>query len=107
MPQISFTPRNSDVYDRFSELMMQYQLDHKCKLTAPQFLDLVLDAFELLEECETMNKAEQENPTKSIVSHIGTEVTYCVKYLDGKPTLYRVEEWEREGSIWEPQNETE
>lgn len=45
MPQISFTPRNSDVYDRFSRLLLEEQLK-RGKLTAPQFLDLVLDAFE-------------------------------------------------------------
>ena len=48
MPQISFTPRNSDVYDRFSRLLLQEQL-RRGKLTAPQMLDLLLAGWEELE----------------------------------------------------------
>lgn len=104
MPQISFTKNNEHVYDRFSRLLLEEQLK-RGKLTAPQFLDLVLDGFELLVKCEALNRAEEENPTES-GSHMGLEVSYCVKQYRSKPTLYRVEEWEREGSTWEPINET-
>lgn len=57
MPQISFTPRNSDVYDRFSRLLLEEQLK-RGKLTAPQFLDLVLDAFEGRHELKAMQDIE-------------------------------------------------
>jgi len=45
MPQISFTPKNQTIYDEFKTLWLQYQLDHKCSLTAPEFLNVALDAF--------------------------------------------------------------
>ena len=45
MPQISFTPKNQTVYDRFSRLLLEEQLK-RGKLTAPQFLDIVLDKWE-------------------------------------------------------------
>lgn len=48
MPQISFTKNNSDVYDRFSRLLLKEQLN-RGKLTAPKMLDLLLDGFESLE----------------------------------------------------------
>ena len=69
-------------------------------------LRVLLDRWNVLKKCEELNKAEQENPTSS-GSHMGLEVTYCVKHLNGKPIIYKVEEWEREGSTWEPVNENE
>ena len=104
MAQIGFTEKNEKVYARFQKMRRDYEDKHG-RTYAPDFLTVLMDAFEVLEKCEAMNKAEQENPTES-GSYMGLEVTYCVKHLDGKPTLYRVEEWEREGSIWESQNET-
>lgn len=104
MAQIGFTDKNEKVYARFQKMRREYEDKHG-RTYAPDFLTVLMDAFEVLEKCEAMNKAEQENPTES-GSYMGLEVTYCVKHLDGKPTLYRVEEWEREGSIWESQNET-
>ena len=47
MPQISFTKNNEQVYARFSRLLLEEQLK-RGKLTAPQFLDLVLDRYEAL-----------------------------------------------------------
>ena len=49
MPQISFTPRNSDVYGEFKTMWLQYQLDHKCNLTAPEFLGILIGGWKELE----------------------------------------------------------
>ena len=105
MAQIGFTEKSEPVYDRFRSLCLAYQAKHG-RIYAPGFLDVLMNAWEVLEKCEELNKAEEENPTPS-GSHMGLEVTYCVKHLDGKPTICIVEEWEREGSTWEALNETE
>ncbi len=105
MAQIGFTEKQEHVYERFNALRRTYADKHG-RTYAPGFLEVLLNAFEVLEKCEELNKAEDENPTES-GSYMGLEVTYCVKHLDGKPTIFKVEEWEREGSSWEPVNETE
>ena len=95
MPQIGFTDKQAHVYARFQKMRRDYEDKHG-RTYAPDFLTVLMDTFEVLAKCEELNEAEQENPTPK------AQVTYCVKQLDGKPTMYRVEEWEREGSIWEP-----
>ena len=105
MAQIGFTHKTEPVYDRFERMRRAYEDAHG-RTYAPGFLTVLMDTFEVLEKCEELNKAEEENPTES-GSHMGLEVTYCVKHLDSKPTIHKVEEWEREGSTWEPVNETQ
>jgi hypothetical protein len=104
MANIGFTEKQLHVYNRFNKMRLAYAEEHG-RTYAPDFLSVLMDVFEVLKKCEELNKAEEENPTGS-GSHMRLEVTYCVKHLDGKPTLYCVEEWEREGSTWEPINET-
>ena len=48
-----------------------------------------------IEYCEELNRLERENPTPK------SEVNFVLKPENGKLVLYRVEEWEREGSVWE------
>lgn len=107
MPQIGFTSKQEAVYHRFNALRRAYEdANGGGRVYNPDFLTVLMDAWEVLEKCEALNKAEQEKPTES-GSHMGLEVAYCVKQYRSKPTLCRVEEWEREGSTWEPQKETE
>lgn len=49
MPQISFTPKNQTVYDEFKTMWLQYQLDQKCSLTAPEFLGILIGGWKELE----------------------------------------------------------
>lgn len=95
-------------YKRLSDLAAQLRIDNPGGgfVSMSTAVGVLLDVFEVLKKCEELNKAEEENPTES-GSHMGLEVTYCVKHLDGKATIYKVEEWEREGSTWEAVNETE
>jgi hypothetical protein len=60
MPQISFTPKNQTVYDEFSTLMLQYQLAHKCKLTAPEFLKVVLNGYLLYKEIYDLQELDRQ-----------------------------------------------
>ena len=98
------TQKTKLVFLRFSAMLREKERELSQRVTAPAFLTVLMDAFEALEKCEQLNKAEQENATKS-GSYMGLEVTYCVKHVHGKPTIYKVEEWEREGSTLEPLNE--
>jgi hypothetical protein len=94
-------------YERLSKLAAQLRIDNPGGrfVSMSAAVGVLLNTLEVLKKCEELNKAEKESPTES-GSHVGLEVTYCVKHLDGKPTIYKVEEWEREGSTWEPINET-
>jgi hypothetical protein len=105
MAQIGFTHKTEPVYTRFQDMRRAYEDAHG-RTYAPDFLTALMDEWNVLKKCEELNRAEQENPTSS-GSHMGLEVTYCVKHLNGKPIIYKVEEWEREGSTWEPVNENE
>ena len=95
-------------YERLSKLAAQLRIANPGGgfVSMSTAVERLLNSFEVLKKCEELNKAEQENPTQS-GSYLAMEITYCVKHLDGKPTIYKVEEWEREGSSWEPVNEIE
>ena len=99
---IALTP---EVHADLMRVVAAIQAKIGVNTTANDAVAALLDGWNVLKKCEELNKAEQENPTSS-GSHMGLEVTYCVKHLDGKPIIYKVEEWEREGSTWEPLNKT-
>ena len=93
-----------ETHARVMQVIAEIQTRTKVNTSADSAVRMLLEGWEVLKKCEELNKAEQENPTSS-GSHVGLEVKYCVKHLNGKPTIYKVEEWEREGSIWESHNE--
>lgn len=94
-----------DTYERLSKFAAQLRVNSGAYVSMSAAVGVLLDGFDVLKKCEELNKNEQESPTES-GSYMGLEVTYCVKHLNDKPVIYKVEEWEREGSIWEPVNET-
>jgi hypothetical protein len=53
-----------------------------------------------IEYCEELNRLEEENPTQS-GSYMGLDVNFVLKPNNGNLIIYKVEEWEREGSTWE------
>ena len=52
-----------------------------------------------IQYCEHLNKEEDENPTLSN-SYMALEVQFVLKPENGRLVIYKVEEWEREGSTW-------
>lgn len=69
MPQISFTKNNEQVYDRFSRLLLEEQLK-RGKLTAPQFLDIILDGYLLYKETYELQEMDRRVEGISLRAYI-------------------------------------
>lgn len=55
---------------------------------------------QIIQHCEELQKKEDEKPTPGSIG-IAVEVKFFLQPDNGKLVLWRVEAWEREGSIFE------
>lgn len=68
MAQIGFTHKTEPVYDRFNEMRLAYAEEHG-RTYAPDFLTVLMDAFERLEgsaQSATMSLLDLLNATKDL-----------------------------------------